>query len=221
MFFATSWDDGNKSDLKVAKLLNELNLKGTFYIPIYWKMRSISDSQIKKISKNFEIGSHSFSHKKMTLLNEQELEFELNESKKILEKIISKKIVSFAYPFGQYNKRTIVAVKKAGYEFARTSTEHNFSKPKNPLAANISLRITDIFVSPIIVLKRMSKYGSFTFLKSFKKIVDNAKKNDIIHIAGHSWEFSNDDIFEKLVDMLTYISKRQVNPITNFEILGV
>jgi peptidoglycan/xylan/chitin deacetylase (PgdA/CDA1 family) len=218
MFFTTSWDDGNKMDLKVAKLLNELNLKATFYIPIHWQMKSLSNSNVKKISRDFEIGSHSFSHRRIILLNKKELEFELTESKKILEKITNKEITSFAYPFGWYNEKTIQAVKKAGYNYARTTKEGNFKKPKNLLLASISLGITNTYINPIKIFLRITNYGGIDFLKSIKKIVDTAKKNEIVHIAGHSWEFSDIENFEKLSNILEYISKKKIKPIANADI---
>jgi len=219
MFFTTSWDDGNKMDLKVAKLLNELNLKGTFYIPINWKFKSLSDSGIKKISKDFEIGSHSFSHRRMTFLNGETLRFEVEESKRILEKTIGKKINAFAYPFGSHSNKTAVAVENAGYRYARTVKEGNFSKPNNPFCSSISLGITNTSISPLKIVKRMTSHNSFWFFKTLKKIVDNAGKNSIIHISGHSWEFSTNESFEKLSDMLEYVSKKNVKPIANSNIL--
>jgi len=198
-YFTTSWDDGSKEDLKVSSLLRRLGLKGTFYIPASEKKRGLSDSEIRKLSKNFEIA----------------------ESKKILEKISRKKIVSFAYPFGSYNKKTVSAVRAAGYRYARTVAEKKFSTPKNPLLAGITLSITNMYASPVRILRRISSYGSFTFLKALKKIADNAKNNDVIHIAGHSWEFGNEEKFERLENIFEYISQKDVKPITNQEILKI
>jgi peptidoglycan/xylan/chitin deacetylase (PgdA/CDA1 family) len=64
-----------------------------------------------------EIASHGLTHQHLPTLNDEALENELVESKKILEIIINNRIVSFAYPYGDYNKREKQAVKKAGYEF--------------------------------------------------------------------------------------------------------
>jgi len=221
MFFTTSWDDGNKMDMQVAKLLKELSLKGTFYIPIKWERKSLSDSNIKKLSKRFEIGSHSFFHTRLPFLNVRNLEFEVSESKKELERITKKRVVSFAYPFGLHNKRTAFFLKKANYKFARTTIERNFSVPKNPLVANISLSISNTFASPFQIIQRIPNYGTFASFRIFKKIVDNAKKGAVMHIAGHSWEFSNKEAFDGLASILEYISKKEITPITNFEILKI
>lgn len=33
-YITTSWDDGHPLDLRVAELLSEYHLQGTFYVPI-------------------------------------------------------------------------------------------------------------------------------------------------------------------------------------------
>jgi len=221
MFFTTSWDDGNKLDLKIAKLLKEVDFTGTFYIPVKRGVNGLKDSDIKKISEDFEIGSHSFSHSRLNFLTAKKIEFEISESKEVLQNIIKKEIICFAYPFGAHNTKIVNLVRKGGYKFARTTNEGNFSKPKNPLAADISLNITNIYVNPIKLLTRFKNYTTFSFFNSFKKIIDNAKKSEIVHVAGHSWEFSSSNDFEKLSEILEYISKKQVKPITNKAILSI
>lgn len=221
MFFTISWDDGSKWDLKVAKLLQEMNLKGTFYVPIKRGIHGLKDSDIKRLSRKFEIGSHTVTHPRLPFLSQKNLVFEITESKQILEKLTNKSIMSFAYPFGLYSKRSTDAVKKAGYRFARTTIERNFSSPKNPFLAGITLSITDMYASPLQTLQRIPHYGTLASLSALKKIIDNAKENDVIHIAGHSWEFASKESFSKLVAILEYVSKKRITPITNQEILKI
>jgi len=58
----TSWDDGHKFDIRLAKLLDKYGLKGTFYITKNFQGR-LSKEEIKSISKNHEIGAHYKSSK--------------------------------------------------------------------------------------------------------------------------------------------------------------
>lgn len=68
--------------------------------------------QIKEIQKvcHCEIGYHSFSHKDLTTLGDEELKKEV--------KPIESEMKSFAYPYGRFNNKVIQAVKDAGYERA-------------------------------------------------------------------------------------------------------
>ena len=69
-----------------------------------------------------EIGSHSISHPLLVQLDDDELETELVQSKRTLERELSTTITSFAYPNGDHDDRVTAATKAAGYENAVTTT---------------------------------------------------------------------------------------------------
>ncbi|TJX13645.1 polysaccharide deacetylase family protein [Tissierella creatinini] len=67
------------------------------------------------------IGSHSITHKKLRFLKLVSIIDEINNSKAILEKKISKPVKYFAFPYGSYyavSFKNIGCVKKAGYTAA-------------------------------------------------------------------------------------------------------
>lgn len=64
------------------------------------------------------IGSHTFSHPFLSKCTEAELNHEIYESKIHLENLLNQPIEFFAYPTGDYDSRSIEAVKKAGYKAA-------------------------------------------------------------------------------------------------------
>lgn len=63
--------------------------------------------QIKEMSlnPNVEIGSHGFSHKRLTELSDYEIANEIVGTKHRLEQLIEKPIKKFAYSHGQFDKR--------------------------------------------------------------------------------------------------------------------
>ena len=78
--------------------------------------------QLKELSSaGIEIGAHTRTHKRLTRLNDAELIAELADSKKILEDVIGKEVVSFAYPYGDFDERIVAAVKLAGFKVACTT----------------------------------------------------------------------------------------------------
>ncbi|MCX6750242.1 MAG: polysaccharide deacetylase family protein, partial [Candidatus Pacearchaeota archaeon] len=105
----TSWDDGHKLDLRLAKLLKKYNIKGTFYISPrnreFKKEDLLTDKEIIELSKDFEIGAHTMTHPRLTKVSEEEAFKEILESKRYLEKLTGKEIKSFCYPGGDYNKK--------------------------------------------------------------------------------------------------------------------
>jgi len=64
-----------------------------------------------------EIGSHGWSHKNLTMLNDQELDKEVRGSRMVLEDRLGVQIKSFAYPGGAWESREREAVQMAGYGF--------------------------------------------------------------------------------------------------------
>lgn len=98
---------------EVIKQLSE-SLSGN---PVITKM--MTSAQLKDVSNwKIAIGSHSMTHSnlKNENLKNEDLEYEIKESKKILENIIDKPIDIFAFPNGMYSDAGIEIAKKAGYK---------------------------------------------------------------------------------------------------------
>lgn len=64
------------------------------------------------------IGSHTVSHPFLTRLADADLARELTESKRYLEDATGRAVDLFAYPTGDYDRRTLAAVRAAGYRAA-------------------------------------------------------------------------------------------------------
>jgi peptidoglycan/xylan/chitin deacetylase (PgdA/CDA1 family) len=83
------------------------------------KQPHLTATQIREISMlGHEIGSHTLSHANLTLLSEKNLVAELSESKKILEDIIGKPVISLSFPFGRMNRRVWDAARSVGFTAA-------------------------------------------------------------------------------------------------------
>jgi peptidoglycan/xylan/chitin deacetylase (PgdA/CDA1 family) len=84
------------------------------------KVGFFTEENLKELASysNFEIGSHSKTHRKLTELNSEEIFQEFLGSKQALEKITNKQIISFAHPFGEIPQRNRELLTKAGYRFA-------------------------------------------------------------------------------------------------------
>jgi peptidoglycan/xylan/chitin deacetylase (PgdA/CDA1 family) len=82
--------------------------------------RLLNETELKRLSasKYIEVGAHTISHSRLSLLSAQEQTDEITQSKTVLEKIIDKKIKLFSYPFGtknDFNTSTIEILKSSGY----------------------------------------------------------------------------------------------------------
>ncbi len=76
-----------------------------------------------------EFGSHTITHPYLTQISKKEAFKEIKDSKKMLEDIIGKEVLSFCYPYGDLNESI---VESAGYKLAFT-TESGHIKPDDDL----------------------------------------------------------------------------------------
>ncbi len=128
-----------KYNIKCANLLDKYGFKGTFYIDVarMYKAKLIED--VKHISEWNEVGSHTMTHRNLLQIPLEEVTYELYASKQELERLLNKECLSFAYPYGGYNKNIIQEVVKAGYSSARTTTHFNTMLDPDPYRLSVTL----------------------------------------------------------------------------------
>ena len=104
-------------------------------IPSNIKDEFLSSNDLIKLDKSelIEIGCHTHTHQNLRLLDESELNYEINESKLALEKILKKKIKHFSIPFGtkkSFSKKTINLLKKYDFKTIVSTEQGNFNKKR-------------------------------------------------------------------------------------------
>ena len=95
--------------------LEERGMKGTFY-SLATRIANggwLTTPDLQEIAANgHEIASHTMSHPNLTTLNDDDLIWELEESKLWLEEVTGQEVVSFAPPMGYTNDRVLKAVRE-------------------------------------------------------------------------------------------------------------
>lgn len=125
-----TFDDGFKSNLIVAEsVLNQMNIQAIFFVvprfvslssrlnarqfiaqniypnlsesnlPEYWTNMTWDDLRTL-LNQGHTIGSHTLSHARLSQIDSNALEYEINESAVLLEDQLNMSIEHFAYPFG-------------------------------------------------------------------------------------------------------------------------
>ncbi len=132
--FALTFDDGVGSTVRnISKKCIEKNWPVTFYLPTqyldggtlpYQDSKPISWTEVEELSKNKLISfqSHGVTHSAVSSLNEEEIEFEMIKSKKIIESHTNKKVHSFCYPYGSKKSIGNIAPKIAAKHFISAVT---------------------------------------------------------------------------------------------------
>jgi len=103
----------------LAELRNEL---GAGFPISAGERLMLSAGEITEMKKSglVELGSHAMTHAPLSTCTEEELEYEVRQSKGDLEPIWSQAVTFFAYPFGDYTDNVIDSLKKNGYTAAVT-----------------------------------------------------------------------------------------------------
>lgn len=118
-------NEENRDEI-LAELRKSTKSSGNHYVN-----NMMSWAQIKALHvAGINIGSHGCSHRRLSLItSNDEVETQLITSKIAIEKHLGQRITSFSYPYGRetdYDKRTLLAIEKAGYELACTGVVRRY-----------------------------------------------------------------------------------------------
>jgi peptidoglycan/xylan/chitin deacetylase (PgdA/CDA1 family) len=219
----TSWDDGDRADLKLAEFLRSRGVRGTFYVPIKYRERPLDHSQLRGLaSEDFEIGAHGFSHKLLWRLSPEELAQEVGPCKPILEDIIGREVRMFCYPRGRYDASVVRALQEAWYRGARTvrmlATRPAFPPFEMPTTLQVFPHAPFTYVKNVLraqslkslqsCVVQMPRLGSW--LELGKRLFDAVLENGgIWHLYGHSWEVERLSLWDDLCEILDYVGGRE------------
>lgn len=130
-----TFDDGYEDNYRVAfPLLKKYDCKGVIYLMgeatcNRWDMEHptapekqfnlMNDNEINEMQKSglIEFGVHTLNHPRLSQLTLEEIDYEINESKRRIEKKLGIKTISFAYPYGDYDARVKKIAQDSGFQF--------------------------------------------------------------------------------------------------------
>ena len=196
-----SFDDGTIYDKRFIDLLNKYGLRATFNLnsglkDFIWyyedkPIRRLNLEESKEIYKGHEVASHSLTHPYFSSLDEKRQIREVEEDILNLEKIFSRKIEGFAFPFIDQTEANIQVVKNnIDLKYIRCSifTEKILPKDRYHVGINALYDDKDIY-------EKLKRYKS------------NILPNSLFVIAGHSYEFEVKNDWEKIEKLLKYLKE--------------
>jgi peptidoglycan/xylan/chitin deacetylase (PgdA/CDA1 family) len=167
-----SFDDGNVSDLYVAApMLAKRGLSATFFV-LTGRMGErdfLSGEEIRALDAlGMTIGSHGINHPRYTTLNDAKLDEELLRSRARLEDLLGKPVRRFAFPYGDFDARTLRRSLESGYDLVFTASGGLASAAmrvvprtsiENDTIPDTALRLKDRIASGLRNHARLLKYG--------------------------------------------------------------
>jgi peptidoglycan/xylan/chitin deacetylase (PgdA/CDA1 family)/glycosyltransferase involved in cell wall biosynthesis len=119
------------------------------------------------VDNNWEVGAHTLTHQHLTGMNDQEVLNELTESRKRIEQELQTKVVSFAYPFGNYDDRVKALVKQTGFEFGIATDNGGMTIEEDRHAIfRVNMFPTE---SPFSLFKKTSSWYRSYYLRKRRK----------------------------------------------------
>lgn len=131
---AVTFDDGFADFLDVAlPVLRAFEVPSTLFVTtgylgrtagwiregrgVYRQGRILSEAQLQEIPETrVRVGSHGVGHLRLTSLTDGEVDWELTESRRKLERVLGRRIRLLSFPYGSCNGRIIERAKSGGYD---------------------------------------------------------------------------------------------------------
>ena len=220
MALTLSYDDGTIHDRKLVQMMNRYGIRGTFNLNsglfsqkeqkvkngIETDRSKIDAEEVKDLFRGHEIASHTVNHPSLTAIPSNMGAAEVIKDRKNLEELTGELVRGFAYPYGTYNEAVEEILSVCGIEYARTviSTE-SFDLPQNFLEWHPTCH-----------------HNSPKLMELAKQFCDGGDgKVKLFYLWGHSYEFAQNNNWQKLEDFFQYISKdaESIWMATNIEIL--
>ncbi|MBP5994323.1 MAG: polysaccharide deacetylase family protein [Crocinitomicaceae bacterium] len=188
-----SYDDGCVQDRQLVKLMNKYDLIGTFHLNAnkLGAANYLVKDEIQKLFKGHEVSVHTFNHPGLTKLSIEEIQYEIVEDRKELERLVTYPVRGMAYPFGNHNDTVIDVISKLGIEYARTVNDtYGFEIPENFLKWHPTMhQFSKAYWKANDPLQDSIEINLFyKTIDSFLQTKDLA----VLDIWGHSWEMGSD-----------------------------
>ncbi len=198
-----SFDDGTIYDLKFIELLNKYNLRATLNLNskldnFVWYF---GDTPIERLKLNevvekydgHEVCSHSLTHPYFSSLSKEEIIRQVKEDCENLNKIFNRDINAFAFPFHDQTEEHIQILKEnLNLNYIRYSYFEESYLPK------------DRYHIPLNAL-----YNDNDLYEKLEKFKNNDLDNSLFVIAGHSYEFEVRNEWDRIEDVLKYLSSNK------------
>lgn len=199
-------------------------MTGTFYVPIepFNGNPALSVSQMRGLTAaGFEIGGHTINHEILTEVPASDIEYIVTTCKKIHEDNLGETIRMFCYPRGRYTSYTVKALKKAGYEGARTvkllATDTNYGLYDLPTSIQVYRHTRTQYLRNLGRARAFGRLADYVGPLGFgndwialgKKLFDRVLRDGgVWHLWGHSWELDEMSLWDEMREMLDYVSGR-------------
>ena len=233
----TSWDDGHPLDERIASLLDQNRLTGTFYIPRRIETGVMSDDQIRAIGSRHEIGAHTVNHVFLADAVDDIARQEIAGSKKWVEDLTGKPCPMFCPPAGRFTHRHRPMFREAGFMAIRSVEFLSLDWPRQQDGLlEMPTTLQSFPHPPSSYLRNVAKRRAFRNFLLYtsvglprhwptlaRRLLDRAvASGGVFHVWGHSWEIESSDQWVSLQEVLRllgeYVAANKAQCLTNAQV---
>ena len=100
-----SFDDNNITHKKISEIFDQYNYKATFFVIASYMY---IDSLKNMLKRGHEIGNHTYSHLNLAIssIDSSEIDFQIRQSKLMIENALGVKCLSFTEPYHAYSQQS-------------------------------------------------------------------------------------------------------------------
>lgn len=232
----TSWDDGHPLDFRVADLLSKYGLTGTFYIPRQCQTPTMSEDQVRELSRYFEIGAHTMHHLFLDQCGQQTAHQEINQSKQWVEQLTGQPCPMFCPPGGKFHQSHLWQILGAGFTGIRTVEMISVARPA--LLKGLLVMPTSVQAHPhtpaVYIRNILKRRGRNLWLYVTKgqapdwpalseRLIRTAiARQGVFHLWGHSWELEESKQWSRLEEVLKIMGdlRKEAPCVTNSQVIS-
>ena len=130
-----SYDDGQIFDKRLAELLRSHGMKGTFHLNSGKLViqreqgKYVAPEELAEVYAGHEIACHGVEHLNLPLVMPRQVIPELEEDRRVLEKLTGGMVQGLSYAFGAYNDRVKNIASLLGFKYSRTVQDTGYFNP--------------------------------------------------------------------------------------------
>lgn len=220
----TSWDDGHPLDFRVAELLSRYELDGTFYIPRRSQRPTMTETQVRELSHQFEIGAHTMDHLILTHLNDADARRQIADSKTWVEQVTGQPCLMFCPPTGRYALAHLDEARKQKYVGWRTVEFMSCACPR--VVDGLCVMPTTLQAHPHRAVRYVRNFVKRGALGNFwnwivrghchsgdwprlaTAMLEHVRQTGgVFHLWGHSWELEEAGQWQRLETVLGWMQR--------------
>jgi peptidoglycan-N-acetylglucosamine deacetylase len=202
-------------------MLQRHGFVGTFFVPVLNRegLPVLSRQALRDLAATHEVGSHTLDHLYLKGATREVIRHQIQAGKAGLEEILTRSVPGFCYPGGKFNSAVTAEVRRAGFQYARTTEDLTVRLPRNSFLMGTTLQFfphgNAVFTRHMIKgprrLQKMSLYLRLLTQRCFRDRLRVAARYaqqsaGVLHIWGHSWELERFGLWHELSEFLKFVT---------------